>query len=465
MNAFVRYAPYSMIFLSFSCPGRESKTQNTSTSQDGRYNIVLILADDIGYECIGAYGSTYSTPCLDLLADDGILYRCCYSQPLSTPTRVQLMTGQYNFRNYVEFGYMNPDETTFGNIARNAGYETCMVGKWQLGADKSLPGKFGFDDYCLWQLEKGRKDGAGSRYAAPGIECRSREYASDMDLYGPDVFNGYALNFIEKNRDRPFFLYYSEVLVHSPFCPTPDSGIWKQSSARLKNDPANFSDMVSYMDKNVGKILDKLKELDIYDKTVVIFIGDNGTHRKICTQMSDGTVVRGGKGLMTDAGTHVPMIVRYPGSAVAGSVSDALVDMTDFFPTIAEIVGYDIPEDEVVDGISLVPQFRGDKYAEERKWVFCHYDPLVGGVPELSKSGRFIRNHRFKLYHDGRFYDLKNDPEEKCPLDFPSGNETADNNRSFLYDVMSGFPAWKPGDKGAEKKGNYNVANQRNKQL
>ena len=367
MNAFVRQAPHSMILLSFCCLGAESKIPDMSVSRDGRYNIVLILADDIGYECIGAYGSTYSTPRLDSLVDEGILYKCCYSQPLSTPTRVQLMTGQYNFRNYVEFGYMNPDEKTFGNIAKNAGYETCMVGKWQLGADKSLPGKFGFDDYCLWQLEKGRKDGAGSRYAAPGIESKSLEYASDMDLYGPDVFNGYALDFIEKNKDKPFFLYYSEVLVHSPFCPTPDSGIWKEPSSRLKNDPANFSDMVSYMDKNVGKLLDKLKELDIYDKTVVIFIGDNGTHRKIYTQMQDGTFIRGGKGRMTDAGTHVPMIVRYPGSAATGKVSDALVDMTDFFPTIAEIVGYDIPESEVTDGISLVPQFRGDKNTEERK--------------------------------------------------------------------------------------------------
>ena len=427
-----------------------------------RKNIVLILADDIGYECIGAYGSTYSTPHLDALAEEGILYSMCFSQPLSTPTRVQLMTGKYNFRNYVEFGYMNPDEVTFANLARDAGYSTCMVGKWQLGASAALPGRFGFDEYCLWQLEQGRKEGAGDRYANAAIECSRKTYARSLDTYGPDIFCDYAIDFIERSKDRPFLLYYADVLVHSPFLPTPDSPRWGDPAGRLKKSDANFPDMVSYMDKNVGLLVSCLKQAGLYEDTIILYIGDNGTHRSIETPMCDGSVIKGGKGLMTDAGTHVPMIVRYP-QGLSGVVSDALVDMTDFFPTVADIVGYRIPEGMVVDGHSLLAQFRGDEDAYRRDWVFCHYDPLVNGVPELEKSGRFIRTRGFKLYHDGRFYDLTRDPGEHNPISEGAGSPDAERARSYLQTELSKFPAWKPGDPGVRKKGDYKVANGRNK--
>ena len=164
---------------------------------------------------------------------------------------------------------------------------------------------------------------------------------------------------------------------------------------------------------------------------------------------------------MTDAGTHVPMIVRYPGGC-RGVIADALVDMTDFFPTVAEIAGCPDAERSETDGHSLVPQFRGDSDAFEREWVFCHYDPLVNGVPEMEKSGRFIRTERYKLYHDGRFFDLETDPEEMNPIGIGAGDEDAERARAFLSGELSEFPAWKPGDRGAEKKGNYSVANKRN---
>lgn len=458
-----RYLPVPIAALSVCCTDAAGRPGG-GTAAETPYNILLVLADDIGCECIGAYGSTYSTPNLDALAEEGMLYTNCYAQPLSTPTRVQLMTGKYNFRNYVEFGYMNPDETTFGNLARDSGYRTCMVGKWQLGADKSLPKKFGFDEYCLWQLEKGKKDGAGSRYAGVYIESDTDSGRKGIDTYGPDVFNQRATRFIEENRDRPFFLYYSDVLVHSPFNPTPDSGNWADEGSRKTNDASNFPDMVAYMDKNVGKLVGTLKRLDLYDRTVIIFIGDNGTNRKIRTFMKDGSSIRGGKGLMTDAGTHVPMIVRYPGGC-NGVTEDALVDMTDFFPTVAEIAGCPNAERSGTDGHSLVPQFRGDSDAFEREWIFCHYDPLVNGVPGMEKSGRFIRTDRYKLYHDGRFFDIQTDPEEMNPLEIGAGDEDAERARAFLSGELAKFPAWKPGDRGAEKKGDYSVANKRNKLL
>ncbi len=129
-------------------------------------NLILIMADDLGYETLGANGGTsYKTPVLDQLAATGARFTHCFVQPLCTPTRVQLMTGQYNVRNYINFGNMDPKLTTFGNLLKPAGYSTCIVGKWQLGRDVELPKKFGFDEHCLWQHTR-----RPPRYANAGLE-------------------------------------------------------------------------------------------------------------------------------------------------------------------------------------------------------------------------------------------------------------------------------------------------------
>ena len=129
-------------------------------------NIILILADDLGYETLGANGGeSYKTPNLDRLAATGMRFEHCHVQPLCTPTRVQLMTGMYNVRNYIDFGTIDPQATTFGNLLKNAGYATGIAGKWQLGRDKDLPQRFGFDEACLWQHTR-----RPPRYANPGLE-------------------------------------------------------------------------------------------------------------------------------------------------------------------------------------------------------------------------------------------------------------------------------------------------------
>ena len=133
--------------------------------KDQRPNILLILADDMGKECLGAYGSTYKTPNLDAFAEDGLQFNYCSSQPLSTPSRVELLTGKYNNRNYSKFGFLNQDQKTFANLAQEAGYKTCIAGKWQLGENKGLPKHFGFDNYCLYHLTF-----KGNKYAKPKFE-------------------------------------------------------------------------------------------------------------------------------------------------------------------------------------------------------------------------------------------------------------------------------------------------------
>ena len=189
----------------------------------------------------------------------------CYVQPLCTPTRVGLMTGMSNARNYIEFGNMEPKSTTFGNLLKKAGYATAIAGKWQLGHDKDLPQRFGFDESCLWQHTR-----RPPRYANPGLEYNGVERDFNKGEYGPDLVSDFALKFIDENKSKPFFLYYPMMLTHAPYQPTPDSPDWdpKARGEQVNHDNKHFADMVAYMDKLVGKVVTKLDDLKLRDNTL-----------------------------------------------------------------------------------------------------------------------------------------------------------------------------------------------------
>jgi arylsulfatase A len=443
MNMKINYISLLLIVLigafnNLAAQGKKSRTPN----------IILILADDMGKECLGTYGGTYNTPNLDKLAAEGLKFNYGFSQPLCTPSRVQIMTGKYNYKNYVEFGYLDPNQKTFAHIAKEAGYKTCISGKWQLGANNKLPAHFGFDQYCLWQLVYSRAQ--GERYANALIEQDGKVVRRSDDTYGPDIFTNYILDFIEKNKDNKFLAYYPMALVHDPFVPTPDSKSWKDGAeARHRRDTANFRDMVAYADKNVGRIIQKLKELGIYDNTIVIFTGDNGTGRSVITPMKDGSVVHGGKGLTLDRGHRVPLIVNYGAVKYKVHETDDLVDFTDILATIADVAQVKVPKDWDIDGRSIYPQIKGEK-GNPRQWIFCHYSPLHGA--EINKhSARFFRDHRYKLYHDGRFYDLLTDNEETNPIPEGQGSPEAEAARKVFKAELAKVPAWSPGDPGKPK--------------
>lgn len=369
-------------------------------------NLVLILADDLGYECLGANGGTsYKTPVLDKLAATGARFEHCYVQPLCTPTRVQLMTGIYNVRNYITFGQMNPKCVTFGNILKQAGYATCMAGKWQLGQQLDLPKQFGFDEYCLWQHTR-----RPPRYANPGLEVNGVEKDYANGEYGPDLVNDYALDFIKRKKDGPFFLYYPMMLTHSPYQPTPDSKDWdpKANGEKVNHKAEHFADMVAYTDKLIGKLVARLDELGLRDNTLILFLGDNGTGRGTRSMMGD-KLVGGGKGTMTHTGMHVPLVANWPGKITSSKVSPDLVDSTDFLPTLCDAAGVPLPAGLKIDGRSFWPQLRSEK-GRPRDWYYCWYGPHDAFI------GEFAANQRYKLYRDGKFFDLGKDLDEKQPL-------------------------------------------------
>ena len=409
---------------------------------DRKPNVILIMADDFGYEAVTANGGqSYQTPHLDRLAATGMRFEKCHVQPLCTPTRVQLMTGIYNVRNYIEFGLLDPKATTFGHLLKQAGYATGICGKWQLGAGKDLPQHFGFDEAYLWQHTR-----RPPRFANPGVEHNGEEIDFNNGEYGPKVVNDFALDFVTRHRERPFFLYYPMILTHDPFQPTPDSANWdpKVKSEQVQRDVKHFADMTAYMDKMIGRLVAKLGELGLRENTLIMFLGDNGTHPSVTSQFK-GTAYQGGKGSGTARGTHVPFIANWPGRIPAGRVNSDLIASVDYLPTLCEVAGTQVPAALKIDGRSFLPQLLGQA-GQPRDSLYLWY--ARNGGP--TATFEFVLSQTHKLHRDGKFYDLTQDPFEERPLEVAtlSGGAAAEAKR--LQAVLNQYTHARPPELAAK---------------
>lgn len=392
-------------------------------------NLVVILCDDLGYETVACYGGTsYKTPNLDALAQSGVRFQNAYCTPLCSPSRVELMTGRYGFRtswtNLIGRGgdeandYFDPlKEKTFGHTLKNAGYATAIAGKWQLCDFLAHPNHLkecGFDESCMWSWVLGKKK--TSRYWDPSIWQNGKLRPNTDAKFGDDLFSDFLIDFMKRHKDQPFFVYYPMALVHEPHVPTPDSkdGGFNKKGRDLENDAGTkkdkqqraaklFPGMMSYMDKTVGKVVAAIDQLGLRENTLIIFTGDNGTDRSVVSKLGDLTV-RGGKGTMTEFGTHVPFIASWKGTIAPGQVKAELIDFSDVLPTLAEIAGAKLPENHVIDGHSLAAQLRGEK-GNPRDWIFTQL-----GHDRLARGGNFM------LHDDGTIFDVVKDPFEKQNL-------------------------------------------------
>ncbi|UCG28161.1 MAG: sulfatase-like hydrolase/transferase, partial [Bacteroidales bacterium] len=254
---------------------------------------------------------------------------------------------------------------------------------------------------------------------------------------GPDIFCDFILDFIGRKEDRPFFIYYPMVLVHDPFVPTPDSEEWSDKDLRSKGNPRYFVDMMGYADKIVGRILDKLDEEKIRKNTIVVFTADNGTSRRVVTKTKDGDIP-GGKGLTMDTGIHVPLIISWPAKMRRGKVYDGLIGFCDFFPTLAEISRTEVPEN---DGQSFYPLIVGKPY-ERKEWILIHYDPIWSEFLNRQRN-RFVKSEDYKLYLDGRFYYLPDDPFEENALPDDLFSEEGKEIRKNLQQILDKAPEWR----------------------
>ena len=430
-------------------------------------NIVLIMSDDLGYEVIGANGgSSYKTPSIDSMAQQGMRFENAHVMPLCTPTRLSMMTGKYNFRNYLGFGLIRPDEVTFGHLLTDAGYNTCISVKWQLYSynptdqhpeERSSGQKIedaGFDEFCVWHPH--HTEEKGSRYKNPVIYENGEFRTDTKDKYGEDIFCDYIIDFLERKKDdeKPFFVYWPMAATHKPHEPTPDSPEWDSfdppsnrsigaktwadlEDGSWEDDPKFYRDMVEYHDKVIGRLLNYLENQGLQEDTLVIYLGDNGSPADVCSMMHQHNEICGGKGKTSDRGTHVPLICLMPGTIPSNTVQTDLIEATDFLPTIFEAAGLNFPEGYIIDGRSFYPQLKGEK-GNPRDWMFFHFEPMNRrhGLNDLRQI-RFIRDHRWKLYETGELYDLEADWDEDIPIYEVEDSKSQSEARNRLKPVFS----------------------------
>ena len=397
-------------------------------------NVVVLMLDDFGYECVGANGGeSYQTPHMDRLAKEGLRFTRMHAQPLCTPSRVKLMTGLSNVRNYEDFGLLPKGSRTFGHMLQDIGYRTAVIGKWQLlGREKNKIGRgthprdAGFHEYCLWQVEQ-----RNSRYWKPVIEQNGNLLQTSEEDFGPDHFLRYGTEFIDRcvREDRPFFLYFPMALTHLPLVSTPANRAERKKLSKHEK----FSGMVSYADTIVGRLVKHLEAKGVADNTLFLITGDNGSPEIVQSKLK-GRSVKGGKGKTSDVGTHVPLIVSWPGTVESG-VCDDLVDLADFVPTIAEATGGSHPNSDLSIGRSFLPQLKGEK-GRPHEWLYCFYHPRTeGGVPR-----RWARDKRWKLYGNGDLYDLRNDHREESPLPRTSRSGKRAKLSAAITEAEKGVP-------------------------
>ncbi len=372
-----------------------------------RLNVIIIMADDLGAEALACYGNTvFTTPNLDRMVKEGVRFDNAYSTPVCSPTRAMILTGLYPNRTGILERLDSPDDRkertnrlpahlkTFGTVFKSAGYATAIAGKWHLGDFQKYPGQpasHGFDEHCLWvQYFDG---GRHSRYYAPHNweDGEYREHGEEV--YGPDYYSDFLIDFMKRNKDKPFLAYYPMNLIHGPLHEPPELKELAESKFPddLGNNDRAAGHMVTYMDAMVGKLLKALDELGLTDNTLVIFTGDNGCAPNIQSRLGDFRL-RGGKRTMNEAGTRVPFIARWPGKIPPGT-RDQIFSLADVLPTLASIA--DIPLAHKVDGIDLSHNLLGTP-GKDREYYPMAFE---GGC-------WFIRDKRFRLHEDGRFYEV-----------------------------------------------------------
>lgn len=377
-------------------------------------NFVVIMTDDLGASQLSCYGSQeIKTPQLDQLASQGMRFQTCYATPNCSVTRMMLMTGRYGFRtgwyNFLEREYsprpgspqfdIGRAEITFADLLKQQGYATAIAGKWQLpGTPENRIFDCGFDEYFMWmwkhQLpQSSAKTGQGTstydplqslhsfqktnRYWDPAVMSNRKRIPTKPDDFGPDLFTDYVCDYISKERQQPFLIYYSMVMIHKHNKTLP--GVPDLNHPGQQTTGGSVKLNVEYVDHLVGRISQALDRSGLADNTYLIFTGDNGP-------------AQDGKGEVVEKGARVPLIIRGPGIR-AGAVTDELASLADIFPTIAEIADAPLPKDRQIDGISLAPVLF-DKPGARREWLFSYL-----------ADQRMLRSKRWLLEGDGQFYD------------------------------------------------------------
>jgi arylsulfatase A-like enzyme len=406
-----------------------------------RPNIIFILADDLGYGDLGCYGQKMiKTPNLDRMAEEGIRFTDCYAgSTVCAPSRCCLMTGLHTGHAVVRGNArvpLRPEDVTVAELLKTAGYETAVIGKWGLGEPDTtgIPNRQGFDfwfgylNQChahnyfpaylwrnqqKWPLRNEVNHLIGGRNCAPGGVATKR-----VD-YSHDLFTAEALGFVERNREKTFFLYLAYTIPHANNeagrngMEVPDYGPYEDRD--WPQPQKGHAAMITRMDRDVGRLLDRLRGLGIDGKTVVFFSSDNGPHKEGGADpkfFGSAGPLQGHKRSLHDGGIRVPGIARWPGKIKPKSTSDLPWAFWDFLPTACELAGVDAPEG--IDGISIMPTLLGQ--GQQPKHGFLYWESHEG-----PSSSQAVRMGPWKAVHTSpsspiQLYDLRTDPSEQNNL-------------------------------------------------
>ena len=344
-------------------------------------NVVVIFIDDMGYGDIGPFGATKQrTPHLDRMAKEGMKLTSFYATPVCSVSRAQMMTGCYGARVSVPGVYfpgqsvgLNPSEVTVAERLKEKGYATQMVGKWHLGDQPEfLPTRQGFDHYygIPYSNDMLKKSAETKVPVVPVL--RDEKVAELMDGEGQrrmvELYTKEAVDFIGRNKDQPFYLYFAHNAVHTP--------IWPGAAFAGKSQNGRFGDWVEEVDWSVGQVLDTLRAQGLDKDTLVVFTSDNGPWLTKGTDGGSAGPLRGGKGSTWEGGVRVPTLAWWPGRVPAGSVNDAVAATIDLLPTFVALAGGTVPATPVIDGRDITPILLGQskESAREAHYYFAHYD-------------------------------------------------------------------------------------------
>ncbi len=410
-----------------------------SAAEPGRPNVILILADDLGYGDLSCYGQKhFHTPRIDSLAEQGVKFTQFYAgSTVCAPSRCALMTGFHTGHAAIRGNRWNaatrsdwplPDESvTVAKVFKNAGYATGLFGKWGLGAPES-PLKQGFDEFFGYSVQVDAHN-----YYPPFLYDGTEKIPMDGKTYSHDLIEDRALAFLRKNKDKPFFCYIPVTIPHAAMqVPEEYVAPWREkfasyedirakysSAAEVRNPVAAFPGMITRLDETVGKILDTLKELDIDENTIVFFTSDNGPHKEgghDSTLFESYGPLRGFKRDLTEGGIRVPLLVRWPAVVKGPVVSDHVGAFWDFLPTVCELVGQ--PEPEGIDGVSFAPTLLGDAGEQKsHEYLYWEFYEQGGKVAARWRNFKGIRLNVGKA-PDGPIavYDLSNDLKEQTDI-------------------------------------------------
>jgi arylsulfatase A len=391
-----------------------------------RPNIVFIFGDDSGIDCYNCYGSDRFkglSPNIDALAASGTRFDRGYSTPLCGPSRCVIMTGRYGFRtggtsNQTAGNPSFRDEPSLARILKQASYATGMAGKWRQMSDS--PGDWGFDDYITdptaagWYWEKTYTKN-GQMVTHPG------------EIYYPDLTTDFAIDFMKRHRDEPFYFYLSQHLIHGPIFRTPGSSNPGAAPEKL------YEDNLVYLDRIVGRVVAALEELGLRERTLILFSADNGTapvgyRPEINVSGKTGKIggreMNGRKGQLLEGGSRVPLIASWKGTLPAGGVRNDLIDFSDLLPTFAELAGARLPQGITFDGRSFAPQLRGQS-GHPREWIFV----------QLGR-GWYARDDAWKLNERGELFSMKDAPFVEEPISPGTTDPAAQAARKRLQAVL-----------------------------